>query len=169
MDQPQYSTVLDALRHVPDPRRARGKRHDWALILSVIASAVLSQQRSAAAIAHWVDSHTPLLLHAFQPPRRRMPSEATIRRVLRHIDVAHLNTISLNAKCRHQRRVRPPQFHHAGRRLMVSTCVVPAPTAIPRCSLAWWYIIRFGFWPNGGPHRTSTKAKRLHNSWLDAT
>lgn len=87
MDQPQYTTLLDALAAIPDPRHARGKRHDWLLILGVIASAVLSQQRSAAAIAHWVQSHTPLLLQAFQPPRGRMPSEATMRRALRYVNV----------------------------------------------------------------------------------
>lgn len=90
MDQVQYSTLLDALRHVPDPRHARGKRHDWTVILGVIAGAVLSHQRSAAAIAHWIHSHAPLLLAAFEPQRGRLPSEATIRRALRHVDVAHL-------------------------------------------------------------------------------
>jgi len=90
MDQPQYSTLLGALAAVPDPRQARGKRLEWTLILGVIASAVLSQQRSAAAITHWVQSHAPLLLLAFQPRRGRVPSAATIRRALRHIDVDQL-------------------------------------------------------------------------------
>lgn len=90
MDHAQYSSLLDALAAVPDPRQARGKRFEWSLILGVIASAVLSQQRSAAAIAHGVQSHAPLLLAAFQPGRDRMLSEATIRRALRHIDIAHL-------------------------------------------------------------------------------
>jgi predicted transposase YbfD/YdcC len=87
MNQDQYSSLLAALAAVPDPRQARGKRHDWSLILGVIASAVLSQQRSAAAIAHWVQSHTALLLTTFQPPREQLPSEATLRRALRHVDV----------------------------------------------------------------------------------
>lgn len=90
MDQPQYSTLFDALAAVPDPRQARGKRLEWPFILGVIASAVLSHQRSAAAIAHWVHTHAPLLLTAFQPRRGRVPSEATIRRALRHIDVDQL-------------------------------------------------------------------------------
>lgn len=75
---------------MPDPRQARGKRLEWTFILGVIACAVLSQQRSAAAIAHWVHSHAPLLLTAFQPRQGRVPSEATIRRALRHVDVEHL-------------------------------------------------------------------------------
>jgi hypothetical protein len=90
MNQAQYSSLLAALAAVPDPRHARGKRHEWPVILGVIASAVLSQQRSAAAIAHWVQCHAARLLTAFQPRRGQMPSEATIRRALRHIDVDHL-------------------------------------------------------------------------------
>lgn len=90
MDHTQYSTVLAALAAVPDPRHARGKRLEWTCILGVIACAVLSQQRSAAAIAHWVHSHAPTLLAAFQPQRGRMPSEATIRRALRYVNVVHL-------------------------------------------------------------------------------
>ena len=90
MDHEQYSTLLDALCRVPDPRHARGKRHDWTVILGVIACAVLCHQRSAAAIAHWVQSHAALLLAGFQPQRGRVPSEATIRRALRHVDVVQL-------------------------------------------------------------------------------
>ncbi len=90
MDQDQYSNLMSALAAVPDPRYARGKRHAWPVLLGVIASAVLSQQRSAAAIADWVHSHTALLLAAFQPHRGRLPREATIRRALRHVDVNHL-------------------------------------------------------------------------------
>ena len=60
-----------------------------AVSLGIIARAVLTQQRSAT-IAHWVHRHAPLLLAALQPPQGPMPSEATIRRVLRHVDVRHL-------------------------------------------------------------------------------
>lgn len=90
MDTAQYSSLLDALTAVPDPRRARGKRFEWPVVLGVIASAVLSQQRSAAAIAQWVHSHTALLLAAFQPHRGQLPSEATIRRALRQVNVEQL-------------------------------------------------------------------------------
>ncbi len=81
------STLLDALAAVPDPRHTRGKRLEWIFILGVITCAVLSHQRSAAAIAHWVQRHAPLLLATFQPRRERVPSEATIRRTLRYVDV----------------------------------------------------------------------------------
>jgi predicted transposase YbfD/YdcC len=92
MDQDQYSTLLDALRHVPDPRHARGKRHAWTFILGVIAAAVLSHQRSAAAIAQWAQEHADALPAAFQPQRPCVPSEATIRRALRQVNVHALET-----------------------------------------------------------------------------
>lgn len=92
MDQAKYSTVLQALAHVPDPRHARGKQLEWTFILGIIAGAVLSQQRSAAAMAQWAHEHAAALLAAFQPQRKRVPSEATIRRTLRRVDVRALET-----------------------------------------------------------------------------
>jgi hypothetical protein len=56
----------------------------------VIASALVSQQRSISAIAHWVAHHAPALVAAFQPARGRVPSEATLRRALRHVEIAQL-------------------------------------------------------------------------------
>jgi endonuclease/exonuclease/phosphatase (EEP) superfamily protein YafD len=76
MDRPQYSTVLDALAVIPDPR--------------VSASALLRQQRSAAAMAHCAHAHAEALVAALRPHRRRVPSEATIRRALRQVDIRHL-------------------------------------------------------------------------------
>lgn len=90
MDLPQYSSLIEALRHVPDPRQARGKQLEWTLIGGVIGCALLCQQRSIAAIADWVQHQQALLIHAFRPARQRVPSEATIRRALRHVDVVAL-------------------------------------------------------------------------------
>ncbi len=52
MDQRQYSSLMAVLKDVADPRKARGKQLEWDFIWGVIASALLSQQRGAAAIAH---------------------------------------------------------------------------------------------------------------------
>ncbi len=90
MDTREYSTLLEAVAHIPDPRHARGKQLEWSVILGVILGALVSQQRSVAAIAHWVQAHTAVLLTAFQPARGRLPSEATIRRALQQVDVVQL-------------------------------------------------------------------------------
>ncbi len=107
MDHQQYSTLLDALRRVPDPRHARGKRHEWTLILGVIAGAVLSHQRSAAAIAQWAQEHAATLVATFHPQRKRVPSEATIRRALRQVDVRALETHLARLQKRPPRTLRP--------------------------------------------------------------
>ena len=33
MDQPKYTTLTEALKSVPDPRHARGKRYSWVFLL----------------------------------------------------------------------------------------------------------------------------------------
>ncbi len=93
MDQPEYSKLVTALQHVPDPRRARGKQLEWTLILGVIASALVCQQRSVAAIAQWAHQQQALLIATFRPARCRVPSEATIRRALRHVDLPALEQL----------------------------------------------------------------------------
>lgn len=90
MDDCEYSTLWDALSAIPDPRHARGKQLEWPMILGLIATALVSQQRSVAAIAQWVHAHTEQLLGVFQPACGRLPSEATIRRALHHVDVRQL-------------------------------------------------------------------------------
>lgn len=90
MDHPQYSTLWEALSAVPDPRKARGKQLEWSFILGVIATALLSHQRAISAIAQWTQHHAATLVATFQPARGRVPSEATLRRALRHVDIVQL-------------------------------------------------------------------------------
>ncbi len=87
MDYAKYNPVLKALAAVPDPRHARGKQLEWAFILGVIVGALLSQQRSVSAMAQWAKQHATPLVAAFQPARGRVPSEATLRRTVRAVDV----------------------------------------------------------------------------------
>lgn len=90
MDQPKYSMLMEAVADIPDPRKARGKRHAWALLLTLIAAALLSGQRTGRAIGQWVDEHTVELLTRLPIPQRPLPSTSTLRRALRAIDVAAL-------------------------------------------------------------------------------
>ncbi len=93
MDQREYSKLVAALQQMPDPRRARGKQLEWTMILGVIASALVCQQRSVAAIAQWVHQQQALLVAAFRPARCRVPSEATDRRAVRLVDVPALEQL----------------------------------------------------------------------------
>jgi len=90
MDQPNYTTLMEALQDVPDPRQARGKRYAWPFLLALAASVIASGQRTGRALAHWVTLHTAGLLEQLRPPRHHLPGESTVRRVLRAIDLQTL-------------------------------------------------------------------------------
>src|SRR5512145_530994 len=89
MDQPQYSTLAEALAVVPDPRKARGKRYPWLLLLILLAAGLASGQQTARAIAHWLRLHADELKAAL-PQLVRIPSESTLLRTLRLVDVVVL-------------------------------------------------------------------------------
>lgn len=87
MDQPYYSTLMDAVVDLPDPRKARGKRHPWPLILTLIAAALVCGQRSGRAMGQWVSEHGHELLTHLPIRYAPLPSTSTIRRALQAIDV----------------------------------------------------------------------------------
>jgi predicted transposase YbfD/YdcC len=90
MDRPEYSHLLAALHDVPDPRKARGRRYAWPLLLTLIAAAMASGERNVRAIGQWAAERADELVAALAPPRGRLPSTATLRRALRLVDAAAL-------------------------------------------------------------------------------
>ena len=90
MDHPYSSTLMDAVVDVPDPRNARGKRHPWPLLLTLIAAALVGGHRSQHAIGQWVTEHGHELLTQLPIPQRPLPSASTLRRALLAIDVDRL-------------------------------------------------------------------------------
>ncbi len=89
MDTAQYSTLLDALIQVPDPRHARGQRHPWPHLLLIIAAGLASNHQSARALAQWAQLHAATL-QAMLPKLRRLPSASMILHALRCMDVHRL-------------------------------------------------------------------------------
>lgn len=89
MDTREYSTLVDALQDVPDPRKARGKRYPWTLLLTIIVAGLASNYQTARAIAQWAHLQAAALQAAL-PGLTRIPSESTILRTLRQIDPAIL-------------------------------------------------------------------------------
>jgi hypothetical protein len=70
MDAHQYRTFAAALAAVPDPRQARGKRHAWSLILTLVCAALVSGQRTGRAMGQWVAEHADeIRAHVAVPPR----------------------------------------------------------------------------------------------------
>jgi predicted transposase YbfD/YdcC len=90
MDQQQYTTLVDVLKHVPDPRKRQGRRHRWLTLLCLIVAALASAQRTPRAIARWVREHREELFAVLPPSVSRLPSDATIRRTLALLDVTRL-------------------------------------------------------------------------------
>src|SRR5689334_6526204 len=90
MDQAQYTTFVDVLTQVPDYRKRQGRRHRWLILLSLIATAMASAQRSPEAIARWIGEHRLELFAALPPSVSRLPGVSTIRRTLARLDVLAL-------------------------------------------------------------------------------
>jgi predicted transposase YbfD/YdcC len=82
--------VTEAVADVPDPRQARGKRHPWGLIMTLIAAALVAGQQNGRAIGQWVGEHAAELRTHLALPERPLPSPATLRRALRSMDVTAL-------------------------------------------------------------------------------
>lgn len=91
MAEGQYTTLTDALMAVPDPRKRRGQRYPWWVLLTLIAAAIVSGQQHGRAIGQWVREHTDELDALLAGAGGRVPSEATLRRALQAVDVAALD------------------------------------------------------------------------------
>ena len=91
MSQPaQPSTdhieIVEAFADLPDVRQASGKRHQMTLCLALFTLAVTAGNRGFLAIGDWLNSYRQDLLELFNPPKQRLPSYSTIRRVLLTVD-----------------------------------------------------------------------------------
>ena len=80
--------IVEAFRELPDRRRGAGRRYDQALCLSLFTLAVSAGCRGFLSISDWLGSYRAELLELFAPPRNRLPSYSTIRRVLLNLDYA---------------------------------------------------------------------------------
>jgi hypothetical protein len=78
--------ILEAFADLPDVRQASGKRHQMTLCLALFTLAVTAGNRGFLAIGDWLNSYRQDLLELFNPPKQRLPSYSTIRRVLLNVD-----------------------------------------------------------------------------------
>jgi len=90
MDQEECNTLLQVLQGIPDPRKARGQRYSWLLLLTLVSAALVSGQKGGHAIAHWVSLHAAELRERLRPARASMPSESTLGRAVRDLDISVL-------------------------------------------------------------------------------
>jgi hypothetical protein len=78
--------IVEAFRELPDRRRGAGRRHDQALCIALFTLAVSAGCRGFLAINDWLASYRVELLALFNPPKARLPSYSTIRRILLDLD-----------------------------------------------------------------------------------
>lgn len=90
MDHLEYTGLAAAISDLPDPRAARGQRYPWPLLLLLICAALASGQTHGRGISQWVREHADALRAALGWQSPHWPSEATLRRALRDLDLVAL-------------------------------------------------------------------------------
>jgi hypothetical protein len=83
---PERTPILEAFAHLPDRRDPSGKRHHITLCLALFTLAIAAGNRGFLAIGDWLKGYRAELTTLFAPPKQRLPSYSTIRRVLLNID-----------------------------------------------------------------------------------
>jgi predicted transposase YbfD/YdcC len=92
MDTQPVPTLAAVLAQVPDPRRARGRRHPWPALLLLLVVALLCGANTQQACARWAKGAGWARLRRLGFTRRGGPRGATVHRVLRQGGVAELET-----------------------------------------------------------------------------
>ena len=87
-----FSRLLDALRDVPDPRRAEGKRYPLPHLLLFTVLALLSGARSYRGVITFLDQRRLVLNDLFGAEWKRAPALNTLRDLLHALDTAALET-----------------------------------------------------------------------------
>jgi predicted transposase YbfD/YdcC len=90
MPEPFVTTLYEQLRQVPDPRSARGKQYSWDFLLMVVSAALAAGKRKLSEISDWVKGHHAEIQQAWERSIERMPSYATVRRVVLCVDILKL-------------------------------------------------------------------------------
>jgi hypothetical protein len=80
--------IVEIFEALPDLRRRAGQRHHQALCLALFTLAVSAGNRGFLAIGDWLRAYQEDLIELFNPPKGRLPSYSTIRRVLLNVDYA---------------------------------------------------------------------------------
>jgi hypothetical protein len=78
--------ILAAFSAIPDARHSLGKRHHIALCLALFTLSIAAGNQGFLAIGDWLKSYRTELIELFNPPKQRLPSYSTIRRVLLTLD-----------------------------------------------------------------------------------
>lgn len=81
-DTTRSASLVEYLTTIPDPRSRRGRRYEWLFLVTLIAAAMMAGENTLVGISQWVTAHAQELVGWLQPKCGRVPSLATLRRVL---------------------------------------------------------------------------------------
>jgi len=84
--EPLQSTLLARVAQVPDSRSKRGQRFAWSYLLAILTAGLSAGQTTMLDIAEWAQHHGAELIAQLEPKCPRIPSVATLRRVLEDAD-----------------------------------------------------------------------------------
>ena len=91
----QMESLPDFFAHIPDPRRAQGRRHKLATVLAIATAATLCGMRGYLAISDWAQSLQEKARRRFgcryQNNRYIVPSLCIIRDILIRVDPVHID------------------------------------------------------------------------------
>lgn len=88
--EPTQSSLLAHLIQVPAPRCARGQRYSWSYLWAIVVAGLMAGQTTVLEIGDWAKRHSEELVAALKPAKLRIPSVATLRRVLSDQDLQAL-------------------------------------------------------------------------------
>ena len=81
------------LAQVPDPRGRQGRQHPWRALLLLVVAGLLSGRNSQRALARWGQRLEWPWLQALGFTRAGGPSQPTLHRLLRDVDVGQLDRL----------------------------------------------------------------------------
>jgi predicted transposase YbfD/YdcC len=86
----ECNTFVAYARKATDPRGKQGQRYRWWQLLVIVGWAIMCGQKVVRGIAQWAQEHAELIREACGEELPRVPSESTLRRVLRYGDAEEL-------------------------------------------------------------------------------
>lgn len=93
VDHRILDNLLSELDKLEDPRRGAGRRHSQSFALLIVMFATMSGYLGYRAIKDFIAKHKSDLIMHFNPPKDRVPSYSTVRRILIHLDFTQFTTI----------------------------------------------------------------------------
>lgn len=88
--EPLQSTLLAQVAQVPDTRSKHGQRFAWSYLLAILTAGLAAGQTTILDIADWAQQHASELIAQLHPKCPRIPSAATLRRVVGDANAAHV-------------------------------------------------------------------------------